>query len=75
MLGYLSNNKVGAFFYNLGHVFAFPLILMLLAVITSKESFLAIALIWIAHIFLGKMIGYGLKYNEGFKVTHLQKLE
>lgn len=75
MLGYLVNSKVGAFFYNLGHVFIFPSILLLFAVITAKQVFLVIALIWIAHIFLYIMIGYGLKYNEGFKITHLQKLD
>lgn len=75
LLGYIVNNKVGAFLYNLGHVFIFPLILFLLAVITTKQAFLVIALIWASHIFFDIMIGYGLKYNEGFKITHLQKLD
>ncbi len=75
MLGYLINSKAGAFLYNLGHVFVFPLISLLFAVITTKQIFLMIALIWAAHIFLDRMIGYGLKYDKGFKVTHLQKLD
>lgn len=75
MLGYLLNNKIGAFIYNLGHVFIFPLILFLLAAITGKEIFIIAGLIWSAHVFLDRMMGYGLKYNEGFKITHLQKLD
>jgi len=75
MLGYLINSKVGAFIYNIGHVFIFPLILFMLAVITTKKVFLAMALIWAAHIFLDRMLGYGLKYKEGFKITHLHKLD
>ncbi|GMG97423.1 DUF4260 domain-containing protein [Tepidimicrobium xylanilyticum] len=75
MLGYLVDNNVGAFFYNLGHVFVFPLILLLLAAITKGQIFIMAGLIWSAHIFLDRMIGYGLKYVEGFKITHLQKLD
>ncbi|NMM27217.1 MAG: DUF4260 domain-containing protein, partial [Glaciimonas sp.] len=33
--------------------------------------FSALALIWFVHIGVDRMLGYGLKYPEGFKVTHL----
>jgi hypothetical protein len=31
-----------------------------------------IALIWLAHIGLDRMLGYGLKYPTEFKDTHMQ---
>jgi hypothetical protein len=32
------------------------------------------ALIWLAHIGMDRMLGYGLKYSGGFKDTHLGRL-
>lgn len=75
MLGYFINNKVGAFVYNVGHVFIFPLISFLVAAATGSRLFLMIGLIWSAHIFVDRFAGYGLKYEEGFKFTHLNKLD
>ncbi|MEH7648941.1 DUF4260 family protein, partial [Bacillus toyonensis] len=33
-----------------------------------------IGLIWIAHIGMDRMFGYGLKYETDFKDTHIQRL-
>jgi hypothetical protein len=33
-----------------------------------------IALIWLAHLGLDRMLGYGLKYPTEFNDTHLQRL-
>jgi len=30
-----------------------------------------VALIWVAHIGADRLLGFGLKYPEGFKPTHL----
>jgi hypothetical protein len=30
-------------------------------------------LIWIVHIGMDRMLGFGLKYPTGFKETHLQR--
>jgi hypothetical protein len=40
----------------------------------SHEAALQIALIWLAHIGVDRMLGYGLKYPTGFKDTHLQRV-
>ncbi|KOY81454.1 DUF4260 domain-containing protein [Lysinibacillus macroides] len=74
MLGYLWNTKIGALFYNIGHSYVFPALLMMIAFMTSTTIFLIAALIWLAHIFLDRALGYGLKYDEGFKKTHLQRI-
>ncbi|WP_341302604.1 DUF4260 domain-containing protein [Lysinibacillus sp. FSL H8-0500] len=74
MLGYLWNTKIGALFYNIGHSFVLPALLMVIAFITSTPILLMTALIWLAHIFLDRTLGYGLKYDEAFKKTHLQQI-
>lgn len=37
----------------------------------GNALYLALALIWFVHIGIDRMLGYGLKYPEGFKITHL----
>jgi hypothetical protein len=31
-----------------------------------------LALIWTAHIAMDRLLGFGLKYQDGFKPTHIQ---
>ena len=72
-LGYLAGPRTGAFVYNLAHAFVLPGIL--LAVGAGGEHLaIDLALIWGAHIAFDRVIGYGLKYRESFKETHLQRL-
>lgn len=71
LLGYLANSKVGATAYNITHSKLLPSALAVVAIVTSNTLFLALALIWFVHIGIDRMLGYGLKYPEGFKVTHL----
>jgi hypothetical protein len=71
MVGYLSNPRVGAVVYNLGHTYVTPLLLGGIA-FALKASFLgSVALIWTAHIGLDRLLGYGLKAPTGFHSTHL----
>jgi len=74
MLGYLVNPKVGAHIYNTGHSFILPTIVLLSYFFIQSDFLLIIALIWYAHIFMDRAIGYGLKYSHSFKETHLQKI-
>ena len=71
MLGYLRGNRTGAALYNLGHTFVVPLALLGLGHWTQSSGTIGVALIWIAHIGMDRAFGYGLKYNHGFKATHL----
>ena len=64
-LGYLAGRRVGATAYNLGHTIVGPLIL---AVVASGGPgwdvggwCLPVALIWLAHIGMDRLIGYDLK--------------
>ena len=71
LLGYLVNARVGATAYNFTHSKVLPSALAVVAIVTGNALFSALALIWFVHIGVDRMLGYGLKYPEGFKVTHL----
>lgn len=71
LLGYLVNAKVGATAYNITHSKLLPSALAVVAIVMGNALFSALALIWFVHIVVDRVLGYGLKYPEGFKVTHL----
>jgi len=71
MLGYLRDTRLGARIYNLGHTYLLPASLLVAASLIDQPLLLALALIWIAHIGLDRLLGYGLKYEDSFKATHL----
>ena len=71
MLGYLRNPRLGAVLYNFGHSYLAPACLYAVSFLTGFTLPGSIALIWIAHIGFDRMVGYGLKYSDGFKHTHL----
>jgi Domain of unknown function (DUF4260) len=70
MLGYLRGPRPGAIFYNLAHSTIGPLALCLLGWIMSSVA-LSSGLIWLAHVGFDRMLGYGLKYGDAFRHTHL----
>ena len=74
MLGYLANTKLGAFFYNLGHSYFAPALMILLSWRAESKIALAIGIIWLGHIGWDRFFGYGLKYDSDFKHTHLGNL-
>ena len=74
MAGYLVNTKVGAALYNLGHNLVLPIICVGVSFYFSSETGLMLALIWLAHILMDRFLGYGLKYSQSFKETHMQKI-
>jgi hypothetical protein len=74
MFGYLINPRLGATTYNLVHNLALPIALLIAGYLQHWQNAPAIALIWIAHIALDRLLGYGLKYPTFFKDTHLQHI-
>ena len=42
--------------------------------LADSDAALAVALIWLGHIGVDRLIGYGLKYPTAFKDTHLQRV-
>ncbi|MBA2694130.1 MAG: DUF4260 domain-containing protein [Rubrobacter sp.] len=74
MLGYLAGVRTGAAVYNVFHAYPLPAALALYGVFTSGGVALSLALIWLAHIGVDRMVGYGLKYPTDFKDTHLNRV-
>ncbi len=74
MLGYLAGPRAGARAYDLAHFEAWPLALGVAGVLTDERVAVQLALIWLAHIGVDRLLGYGLKYETGFKDTHLQRV-
>lgn len=72
--GYLLGPKVGAVSYNLVHVYAFGVISLVAGVMLSIPLLAALGSLWLAHSGFDRMLGYGLKSSEGFKVTHLGRI-
>jgi hypothetical protein len=74
LLGYLrSANKASAAFYNLVHSYLLPLGLGLLAWERGGVLGVQLALIWLSHIGFDRCLGYGLKFPESFRCTHIQR--
>jgi len=74
MLGYLGGQRLGALTYDVVHAYVGPVALGTVGVLGGSEVALQLALIWLAHIGLDRLLGYGLKYPTGFKDTHLQRV-
>lgn len=74
MIGYVFNPKIGATLYNIGHSFVVPYVVLAVAFFNDIPFLLMISLIWLAHIYLDRSIGFGLKYKYSFHETHLQKI-
>lgn len=74
MLGYLRDARTGAAVYNGGHTYLAPLALLLAGWAASLPLVVAVALVWAAHIGMDRAAGFGLKYAQGFKASHLGAL-
>lgn len=62
--------KHGAWTYNTAHTYALPLLLVAFGWLI-QPALLPIACIWLAHIGVDRALGYGLKSDAGFSMTHL----
>lgn len=71
MLGYLAGPRLGAVVYNIGHAYLLPALLGAASIWLAQPLLLSLALIWVAHIGMDRMLGYGLKFPDHFKHTHL----
>jgi hypothetical protein len=73
LLGYLRPaNKASAVFYNLVHSYVLALGLGLVAWERGGVLGVQLALILLSHISFDRCLGYGLKFPESFRYTHIQ---
>ena len=71
MLGYLAGPCWGARVYNAFHTYVTPAALALCGLLLHARVDFAVALIWANHIGVDRLLGFGLKYADGFGYTHL----
>jgi hypothetical protein len=71
MLGYLANTKAGAYSYNFLHHRGIAILTGVTGIIFSVFMLQFAGYILFTHTCLDRMLGYGLKYEKGFKFTHL----
>jgi hypothetical protein len=71
MLGYLFGTRAGAFTYNLVHHRGLALLIVGVGIMTAGSLFISIGILLFAHSSFDRMLGYGLKYDDDFKHTHL----
>ncbi len=81
MLGYLAGDKIGAYCYNLFHhkgiaiiVFVLGLMIQVPGDIANKDWLINLGIILFGHSSMDRFFGYGLKYENGFKFTHLGEI-
>ena len=74
MVGYLGGPRLGAIAYNLAHNTAPPALVVALGWWQHESLTLALGLVWLAHIGMDRLMGYGLKYNDHFQHTHLGRM-
>ncbi len=70
--GYLAGPVGGAWVYNIVHTTVGPIALAVFGVLADTDWCVQLALIWLAHIGIDRLLGYGLKYPTDFRDTHLQ---
>ncbi len=72
-IGYLAGPKVGAALYNIVHLYAFGVIMVVIAIsgVWVAPSLLVWGLLILGHAGFDRMFGYGLKEPSGFNQTHL----
>ena len=75
MLGYLVNQKVGAVSYNIFHHKGIATTVYAAGIIFNNDLLQIVGLILFGHASMDRIFGYGLKYQSGFKHTHLGDLQ
>lgn len=74
ILGYLVNSKIGAIFYNIFHHYAVAILLYFIGIYFRINELQIIGSVFFSHSAFDRMLGFGLKYSDDFKNTHLGRI-
>ncbi|MFN8237740.1 MAG: DUF4260 domain-containing protein [Chitinophagales bacterium] len=74
MLGYLVNTQTGAYCYNLFHHKLLAIVVGIAGFYLQSEWWMLAGILLFGHASFDRILGYGLKYTDSFKHTHLGKL-
>lgn len=74
MAGYALGNQIGAVSYNVFHHKGLAIGLYLLGIYLGQSLLELSGIILFSHASFDRIMGYGLKYDRGFKFTHLGEI-
>lgn len=74
MIGYLINEKIGAWLYNLGHHKGVAVLVIMVGWVAIEPWIVLTGMVLFGHSSMDRIFGYGLKYEKGFKFTHLGEI-
>ncbi len=74
ILGYIAGNKVGAWSYNFFHHKGIAVMLLITGVYANFDELFFAGVVLLGHASMDRIAGYGLKYENGFKFTHLGEI-
>src|SRR5690606_13889568 len=71
MMGYLASTKIGAWLYNFFHHKFVAIAVLILGFLLNSQLISLTGVILFGHSAMDRIFGYGLKFNDNFKHTHL----
>ncbi|WP_428656998.1 DUF4260 domain-containing protein [Runella sp.] len=71
MIGYAINTRIGAYLYNFVHHKALGISIAAVGFYFAQPAVMLTGIILFAHSAMDRIFGYGLKYTDSFKHTHL----
>ena len=74
MLGYAVSTSIGALTYNLFHHKGIAIMVGVLGIVWSVPELQLSGIILFGHASMDRIMGYGLKFHDSFKHTHLGNL-
>lgn len=71
MLGYIFGTRIGAYCYNIFHHKGIAISVYLIGVYASSHVVMFGGLLLFGHSAFDRILGYGLKFSDDFKHTHM----
>ena len=71
---YLINTKIGSAVYNIFHHKGIMIAMIVTGYYTELEWILAVGIVFLGHAAFDRIFGYGLKFSDDFKHTHLGRI-
>lgn len=71
MIGYLANPKIGAWLYNFFHHKLLAISVFIFGILIDSSLTTLTGIILFGHSAMDRIFGYGLKFQDSFKNTHL----
>ncbi|MEM7297445.1 MAG: DUF4260 domain-containing protein, partial [Bacteroidota bacterium] len=74
MVGYAASTKIGAMTYNLFHHKGIAIAIWVAGIYAGSSDLQLAGIILFGHSSMDRLLGYGLKFSDSFKHTHLGNL-